>query len=297
MWYPKRHHLWSFLPPSQGTCPNTGPSFRLLCEVSVSAALAAGTSLSKVPSVWSPSGLPHAGGLLGWAQPRSGDSGGFSAPHSPRIVPAVCACARVHVPERAECCALRLRVGRSALESGAASQRHPSPGKRGVHARGPADVHFVWEKNGRELETCVPTQSHALPDGRAHALSWLRDAISESATYRCSVLSAAGNRTSRVRVTVVRSEASHQEQWTQELATWKAVAGEHNRLMHSWRKAWVCGWAQGGWGLAGCLLPCGGGGPAGTPRLCSWPTELFWGQQGGPTGCVPLSERGLLSEQ
>ncbi|XP_029775272.1 semaphorin-4D isoform X3 [Suricata suricatta] len=72
-------------------------------------------------------------------------------------------------------------------------------------ATGPADVHFVWEKNGRELETCVPTQSHALPDGRAHALSWLRDAISESATYRCSVLSAAGNRTSRVRVTVVRS--------------------------------------------------------------------------------------------
>lgn len=69
---------------------------------------------------------------------------------------------------------------------------------------GPADVHFVWEKNGRELETCVPTQTHALPDGRAHVLSWLRDAIRESAEYRCSALSSAGNGTSKVRVTVVR---------------------------------------------------------------------------------------------
>lgn len=69
---------------------------------------------------------------------------------------------------------------------------------------GPADVHFVWEKNGRELEMCVPTQTHALPDGRAHVLSWLRDAIRESAEYRCSVLSSAGNGTSKARVTVVR---------------------------------------------------------------------------------------------
>uniref|UniRef100_A0ABI7WT51 Semaphorin 4D n=1 Tax=Felis catus TaxID=9685 RepID=A0ABI7WT51_FELCA len=105
-------------------------------------------------------------------------------------------------------------------------------------ATGPADVHFVWEKNGRELEMCVPMQTHALPDGRAHVLSWLRDAIRESAEYRCSVLSSAGNGTSKVRVTVVRHEATHQEQWTRELAAWKAVAGEHDRMMHSWRKAW-----------------------------------------------------------
>uniref|UniRef100_A0A667HG82 Ig-like domain-containing protein n=1 Tax=Lynx canadensis TaxID=61383 RepID=A0A667HG82_LYNCA len=103
---------------------------------------------------------------------------------------------------------------------------------------GPADVHFVWEKNGRELEMCVPMQTHVLPDGRAHVLSWLRDAIRESAEYRCSVLSSAGNGTSKVRVTVVRHEATHQEQWTRELATWKAVAGEHDRMMRSWRKAW-----------------------------------------------------------
>ncbi|XP_032164461.1 semaphorin-4D isoform X3 [Mustela erminea] len=68
----------------------------------------------------------------------------------------------------------------------------------------PADIHFIWEKNGRELETCVPTQTHALLDGRTHALSWLRDAVGASAEYHCSVVSSAGNRTSRVRVTVMR---------------------------------------------------------------------------------------------
>lgn len=69
---------------------------------------------------------------------------------------------------------------------------------------GPADIHFIWEKNARVLETCVPVQTHVLPDGRVHALSWLRDSIQESSEYRCSVLSSAGNRTSRVRVGVVR---------------------------------------------------------------------------------------------
>ncbi|XP_047556108.1 semaphorin-4D isoform X2 [Lutra lutra] len=105
-------------------------------------------------------------------------------------------------------------------------------------ATGPADIHFIWEKNGLELETCVPTQSHALLDGRTHVLSWLRDAVDESAEYRCSILSSAGNRTSSVRVTVMRHEATHQEQWTRELAAWRAVAGEHDRVMRSWRKAW-----------------------------------------------------------
>ncbi|XP_020929478.1 semaphorin-4D isoform X3 [Sus scrofa] len=71
-------------------------------------------------------------------------------------------------------------------------------------ATGPADVHFLWEKNGRALEVCVPMQTHVLPDGRAHVLSWLRDAIRESAEYRCSALSSAGSRTSKVRVTVTR---------------------------------------------------------------------------------------------
>lgn len=69
---------------------------------------------------------------------------------------------------------------------------------------GPADVHFVWKKNGQELETCIPTQTHVLPNGRAHVLSWLRDAIRESAEYRCYALSSTGNRSSKVRVTVER---------------------------------------------------------------------------------------------
>ncbi|XP_020741777.2 semaphorin-4D isoform X2 [Odocoileus virginianus] len=105
-------------------------------------------------------------------------------------------------------------------------------------ATGPADVHFLWEKNGRELEVCVPTQTHALPDGRALVLSWLRDALRESAEYRCSALSWAGNKTSRVRVTVTRLEATQQERWTRELASWRAVVGEHDRMMQNWRKAW-----------------------------------------------------------
>ncbi|XP_065803459.1 semaphorin-4D isoform X2 [Muntiacus reevesi] len=105
-------------------------------------------------------------------------------------------------------------------------------------ATGPADVHFLWEKNGRELEVCVPMQTHALPDGRALVLSWLRDALRESAEYRCSALSWAGNKTSRARVTVTRLEATQQERWTRELASWRAVVGEHDRMMQNWRKAW-----------------------------------------------------------
>uniref|UniRef100_A0A8C9DT89 Semaphorin 4D n=1 Tax=Prolemur simus TaxID=1328070 RepID=A0A8C9DT89_PROSS len=71
-------------------------------------------------------------------------------------------------------------------------------------ATGPADVRFVWEKNGRVLETCVPVQTHTLPNGKAHVLSWLRDAILESTEYRCSVFSSAGNKTSKVQVAVMR---------------------------------------------------------------------------------------------
>ncbi|KAM9207701.1 semaphorin-4D isoform 2-T2 [Dugong dugon] len=105
-------------------------------------------------------------------------------------------------------------------------------------ATGPSDVRFVWEKNGRELETCVPVQTHMLSDGRAHVLSWLQDSIGESSEYRCWVLSSAGNKTSKVRVTVMRHEATHQERWTKELAAWRSMVGEHDRMLQSWRKAW-----------------------------------------------------------
>ncbi|XP_057643096.1 semaphorin-4D isoform X4 [Chionomys nivalis] len=105
-------------------------------------------------------------------------------------------------------------------------------------ATGPADVRFIWEKNRHALETCVPVQTHMLPDGRAHALSWLRDAVRETTEYSCSVLSSAGNQTSKVQITVMRHEVSQQEKWNQELAAWRAVTGEHDRLMQGWRKAW-----------------------------------------------------------
>ncbi|CAO2596049.1 hypothetical protein LEMLEM_LOCUS8449 [Lemmus lemmus] len=71
---------------------------------------------------------------------------------------------------------------------------------------GPADVRFVWEKNRHALETCVPVQTHTLPDGRAHVLSWLRDAVRETTEYSCSVLSSAGNQTSKVQITVMRHD-------------------------------------------------------------------------------------------
>nr|XP_014973546.1 uncharacterized protein LOC697570 isoform X4 [Macaca mulatta] len=118
---------------------------------------------------------------------------------------------------------------------------HPSPTPENKASfsvcAGPADIRIVWEKNGRALETCVPVQTHALPDGSAHALSWLQDAIRESTEYRCSVISSAGNKTSKVQVAVMRPVA-HQEKWSRELSAWRAVAGEHDRMMQSWRKAW-----------------------------------------------------------
>ncbi|XP_035877342.1 semaphorin-4D isoform X5 [Phyllostomus discolor] len=103
---------------------------------------------------------------------------------------------------------------------------------------GPADIRFVWEKNGHKLETCVPVQTHTLPDGRAYMLSWLRDAIHENTEYRCSILSSVGSQTSQVRVTVMNHEVTQQEKWTRELAAWRAIVGEHDRMMQSWRKVW-----------------------------------------------------------
>ncbi|KAF6127074.1 semaphorin 4D [Phyllostomus discolor] len=102
----------------------------------------------------------------------------------------------------------------------------------------PADIRFVWEKNGHKLETCVPVQTHTLPDGRAYMLSWLRDAIHENTEYRCSILSSVGSQTSQVRVTVMNHEVTQQEKWTRELAAWRAIVGEHDRMMQSWRKVW-----------------------------------------------------------
>ncbi|XP_069889442.1 semaphorin-4D isoform X5 [Dipodomys merriami] len=105
-------------------------------------------------------------------------------------------------------------------------------------AVGPEDIRLTWEKNRHVLETCVPAQAHALPDGRTHLLSWLQDSIQENTEYRCSVFSSAGNQSSKVQVSVLRREAAQQEKWSRELANWRAVVGEHDRLMKDWRKAW-----------------------------------------------------------
>lgn len=51
------------------------------------------------------------------------------------------------------------------------------------------------------------------------------------------------------------ADVPHREAWSRELATWRAVAGEHGRMMQSWRKAWVRGPGGHPTGL------CGGGGP------------------------------------
>ncbi|XP_075405937.1 semaphorin-4D isoform X2 [Tenrec ecaudatus] len=102
---------------------------------------------------------------------------------------------------------------------------------------GPSDVHFVWEKNGQKMELCAPVQTHVLSNGKAHTLSWLQDSIQESTEYRCSATSSAGNRTSKVWVTVVAQEATYQK-WTRELTTWRTMVGEHKRTMQTWRKTW-----------------------------------------------------------
>ncbi|XP_015264595.1 PREDICTED: semaphorin-4D isoform X3 [Gekko japonicus] len=68
-------------------------------------------------------------------------------------------------------------------------------------AMGPRDARFVWKKNGQNIAG-VNEQSHALADGRMHLLSWLTDAVAEDSEYCCLVLSKAGNRRSKVVISV-----------------------------------------------------------------------------------------------
>lgn len=37
------------------------------------------------------------------------------------------------------------------------------------------------------------------------------------------------------------AEVTQQEKWTRELTAWRAMVGEHDRMMQSWRKVWVRG--------------------------------------------------------
>lgn len=103
--------VFGLLFPSPGTCWNSGPSFRPLCQALASAALAAGTP-SRVLSVCSPSGRPHpkfagvtVAGAAAQARPGSWDGPGLrmvtqglcspSSPSSPDSQQRVCVHTRV----------------------------------------------------------------------------------------------------------------------------------------------------------------------------------------------------------
>uniref|UniRef100_A0A8C0H697 Ig-like domain-containing protein n=1 Tax=Chelonoidis abingdonii TaxID=106734 RepID=A0A8C0H697_CHEAB len=90
------------------------------------------------------------------------------------------------------------------------------------------DARFVWKKNGQKMEVCVSEQSHALADGRMLILSWVKDAVAENSKYCCSVLSKAGNKSSKVLITV---------EGKGRLLQW--VFSEHHAMMQNWKTTWV----------------------------------------------------------
>ncbi|XP_006022453.1 semaphorin-4D isoform X2 [Alligator sinensis] len=105
-------------------------------------------------------------------------------------------------------------------------------------ATGPSDTHFVWKKNGQNMEVCVNKQSHALPDGRVHILSWVKDAVEENTEYHCSVISKAGSKTSKVLITVENKDSAGQDGWTKEFDSWRSAITEHDKMMQNWKKTW-----------------------------------------------------------
>ncbi|XP_019410325.1 PREDICTED: semaphorin-4D isoform X2 [Crocodylus porosus] len=105
-------------------------------------------------------------------------------------------------------------------------------------ATGPSDAHFVWKKNGQNMEACVNKQSHALPDGRVHILSWVKDAVEENTEYHCSVISKAGSKTSKVLITVENKDSARQDGWTKEFDSWRSAISEHDKMMQNWKKTW-----------------------------------------------------------
>ncbi|XP_034630232.1 semaphorin-4D isoform X2 [Trachemys scripta elegans] len=105
-------------------------------------------------------------------------------------------------------------------------------------ATGPSDARFVWKKNGQKVEVCVSEQSHALADGRVHILSWVKDAVAENSEYHCSVLSKAGNKTSKVLITVEEKDSTGQAGWVKEYDSWKSAVSEHHAMMQNWKTTW-----------------------------------------------------------
>uniref|UniRef100_K7G786 Semaphorin 4D n=1 Tax=Pelodiscus sinensis TaxID=13735 RepID=K7G786_PELSI len=105
-------------------------------------------------------------------------------------------------------------------------------------ATGPSDARFVWKKNGQKMEVCVSEQSHALADGRVHILSWVKDAVAENSEYHCSVLSKAGNKTSKVLITVEGKDNTGQAGWIKEYDLWRSAVSEHDTMMQNWKMTW-----------------------------------------------------------
>ncbi|KAJ7335621.1 hypothetical protein JRQ81_013562 [Phrynocephalus forsythii] len=100
----------------------------------------------------------------------------------------------------------------------------------------PQDAHFVWEKNGQKIETCVSEQTHVLADGRVHVLTWIKDAVVQDSQYCCLVSSKAGNKMSTSYISVEGS--NNQDSWSRGFASWKSIISEHDKLMTNWKKTW-----------------------------------------------------------
>ncbi|XP_062985516.1 semaphorin-4D isoform X2 [Elgaria multicarinata webbii] len=103
-------------------------------------------------------------------------------------------------------------------------------------ATGPRDAHFVWKKNGQKVEACVKEQSYDLADGRVHLLSWMKDALAQNSEYSCLVISKAGIKKLTSYITVEGS--NFRDTWTRELANWRSVVSEHDKMMERWEKTW-----------------------------------------------------------
>ncbi|XP_069481753.1 semaphorin-4D isoform X2 [Ambystoma mexicanum] len=100
-------------------------------------------------------------------------------------------------------------------------------------ATGPKDAHFIWEKNGEKMESCVTDQSFTLVGGKKHIFSWMKDIATEKAGYRCSVASKSGNQTAKVMISVAETVP---EEWPKNFANWKTAVSDHSYMMQSWKK-------------------------------------------------------------
>ncbi|XP_053323723.1 semaphorin-4D isoform X3 [Spea bombifrons] len=103
------------------------------------------------------------------------------------------------------------------------------------HATGPEDLHFTWEKDGIQMESCVQEAVHTMADGNVHILSWVRDVATRDAEYQCTVKSKSVLKSSKVFIRVTDGVS---QGWSSELSRWKSAINEHNSVMEGWKKSW-----------------------------------------------------------